>query len=520
MVQPASVPVLSCAESQVWEAGLLKNQGQEWLAMQAAGEGLAKALERDFLEIGGLPAAPRLLVLVGKGHNGGDALLATQFLLKMRPAGTVDIVITSLPATLRPLTARALTELRLTGNVRVRDVTLIELKEELASYDVCLDGIFGFRFRLPLDEATSELLAWANTHPRIRLRAAVDLPSGLSEVNAPNIFRADFTYATGIVKSVVLRPTNAHWVGRVRLVDLGFFKAADVSSAPLNRVLQPAVLSQLTQWRSPHSDKRAFGHLLVIGGSLFYPGAVLLTVRAALRSGVGLVTAFVPEFLVPEYAARYPEAMWVACPSNAAGGLASSVLPLVRARLARADAVLIGPGLGAEPATIGWVVQLVQELKVPVVLDADALRPEVMAAAMPGSLIATPHQGEFQRIAAGLTLPEYCKKHAAVVVLKGPRTQICSQSFADDQLSSGGAIIYHSLSGGPILARGGSGDMLAGLIGGLLAQKPSDLLLVACQGVVWHGRAADLLARARGQVAVEISQLLEQLGPALTPLHD
>jgi NAD(P)H-hydrate epimerase len=166
------------------------------------------------------------------------------------------------------------------------------------------------------------------------------------------------------------------------------------------------------------------------------------------------------------------------------------------------------------------VVQLVQELKVPVVLDADALRPEVMAAAMPGALIATPHRGEFQRISGGLTLPEYCANQQAVMVLKGSRTQIGRPAFADNQVSSSGSIIYHSLSGGPVLARGGSGDMLAGLIGGLLAQEPTDLLLAACRGVVWHGRAADLLARSHGQVAIEISQLLEQLGPALTPLHD
>jgi NAD(P)H-hydrate epimerase len=520
MVQPASVPVLSCAEARRWEAGLLKNQELEWVAMQAAGGGLARALEQDFLEIGGLPVAPRLLVLAGKGHNGGDALLAAQVLLKGRPAATVDLLLNFPPTTLRPLAARALMELRQTGAARVRLVTLTELKAELASYEICLDGVFGFNFRCPLDEVSEELLAWVNTHPRIRLRAAVDLPSGLGEVNAATIFRADFTYATGIVKSAVLLPANAHWVGRVRLVDLGFLKEADVSPTQEDRVLRPAVLGALTQFRSPQSDKRTFGHLVVIGGSHGYPGAVLLAVRAALRSGVGLVTAIVPAFLVPEYAARYPEAMWVACPIDSAGGLAASTLPLVRARLARANAVLIGPGLGAEPATISWVVQLVQELKVPVVLDADALRPEVMAAAMPGALIATPHRGEFQRISGGLTLPEYCANQQAVVVLKGSRTQIGRPAFAYNQVSGSGSIIYHSLSGGPVLARGGSGDMLAGLIGGLLAQEPTDLLLAACRGVVWHGRAADLLARSHGQVAIEISQLLEQLGPALTPLHD
>jgi ADP-dependent NAD(P)H-hydrate dehydratase / NAD(P)H-hydrate epimerase len=269
-------------------------------------------------------------------------------------------------------------------------------------------------------------------------------------------------------------------------------------------VLTKDILAPLAALRASQSDKRTYGHLFVVGGSLSYPGAVVLAVRAALRSGVGLVTAFVPESLAPEYAARHPEAMWVGCPETPTGGLASGTMDLIWARLGRATAFLIGPGLGAEPATIAWITQLVSEVSQPLVLDADALRPEVMAPVKNKAFIGTPHAGEFQRIAPGLFTAGRLAAPHGVLVLKGPMTSVTD-----------GKTVYHSPHGGPVLARGGSGDILAGLIGGLLAQQPADPLLAACRGVVWHGRAADLLARARGQVAIELSEILKQLGPAL-----
>ncbi len=534
MKQVPSHPVLTCAEAKGWETRLLKDELAEWVAMQQAGTAVADAFKADYREIGGLPDNARLLVLAGKGHNGGDALLATKGLLEGRPAATVDLLLCFGDTALRPLAKRSLHELQRTAGPRLRGVTLANLKSELASYDACVDGVYGFQFRPPLDESTAELLVWVNAHPRIRLRAAVDLPSGLGDENADTVFRADFTYATGIVKAPAVAPANAAFVGRLRYLDLGFFGAAHgedlpnpvdpvgrvVPDEPASnaRVLTKGILAPLTQLRPSLSDKRVYGHLLVLGGSHSYPGAVLLAVRAALRSGVGLITAFVPEKLVPEYAARHPEAMWVGCPVNAAGGIAQASLALVRERMARATALLLGPGLGAEAETVALVTQIVAEAPVPLVLDADALRPEVVAAVRHKPFIGTPHAGEYQRIAPALPAATQ-----GVVVLKGPLTRVYSRAGlrpAEGGQSQTGPTTYCSPFGGPVLARGGSGDILAGLIGGLLAQKPNDPLLAACRGVVWHGRAADLLARTQGQVAVETSQLLEQLGPALNHLHD
>ena len=500
-----SHPVLTCAEAKAWEAKLLKDEAAEWAAMLQAGAVVAAAITEDFKEIGGLPAKARLLVLAGKGHNGGDALLATRTILAGRPEARAVVVLCFGAAGLRPLAARALDWLQRDAPGRVEIASVEQALAVGELYALCLDGIFGFQFRAPMDAGTAALIDAVNAHAGIRFRAAVDLPSGVGEENATTIFRADFTYATGIVKKPVLSPSVAPSVGRLRYLDLGFFGGEGIPDVP-EQILATQVLAPLGELRASQTDKRTFGHLLVVGGSRSYPGAVVLAVRAALRSGAGLVTAFVPERLAPDYAARHPEAMWVGCPETAKGGLAQGALGLIQERLSRATALLMGPGMSAEPEVLGTVEAIVRNTNLPLVLDADALRPEVMAWVKDKPFIGTPHAGEFQRIAPALFTAGQYTARQGVLVLKGPLTRVTD-----------GKTTYYSPFGGPVLARGGSGDILAGLIGGLLAQKPNDLMLAACRGVVWHGRAADLLARARGQVAIEISEILEQLGPALIP---
>jgi NAD(P)H-hydrate epimerase len=142
-------------------------------------------------------------------------------------------------------------------------------------------------------------------------------------------------------------------------------------------------------------------------------------------------------------------------------------------------------------------------MKVPVVIDADALQPDIVRAGN-APRILTPHAGELARIAKGENLRALCRSIPAVIIAKGPLSRICE-----------GGAEYLSLHGGPVLSRGGSGDLLAGLAGGLLAQTPSEPMKAACRAAVWHGMAADGLARAQGQTAVNILQWLDFLAPAL-----
>src|ERR1035437_8613789 len=149
-------PVLSCAEAKTWESGLLKDEAAEWAAMQQAGAAIAHSLLNDFKEIGGLPDNAHLLVLVGKGHNGGDALLAAKVILEKFPQTTADVVLCSGEETMRPLARRSLDALRGTGlQTRARMIHMGP-ESHATTYDLCLDGIFGFQFRPPLDAVTAE----------------------------------------------------------------------------------------------------------------------------------------------------------------------------------------------------------------------------------------------------------------------------------------------------------------------------------------------------------------------------
>lgn len=495
-----SVPILSCDETRPLEEKLFGgDEAREWPAMQRAGRAIATAVLRDFEEIGGCPPHARILVLAGKGHNGGDALIAAQAILEKLPAARAEVLFAFGPQALRPLAARAWRDLVHSGRDRVGSVSAAS-----GGYDLCVDGVFGFQFRPPADEATAALIATTNALP-IRLRAAVDLPSA-------DLFRADFTYATGCVKAPVLASPQA---GRVRYLDLGFFDRDDRPNAN-ERVLTAGILAPLAAWRDPHTDKRTYGHVFLVGGSRSYPGAILMSTLAALRSGAGLVTACVPESLVPAFAARVPEAMWIAWPETPGGNLALEGEHLLRARLDRATALMIGPGLGREPETLALARGIVESSRVPLVIDADALQPEIVRAGT-APRVLTPHAGEWARIESAVPVD-------ATVVRKGPVTRI--ESRAGLRPALGGLAreakgrsetypTYHSCFGGPVLARGGSGDLLAGLIGGLLAQTPDDPLLAAARGVVWHGLGADHLARAHGQTAVSVTQLLDFLPAAL-----
>ncbi len=426
MMLPSSIPILICAEASAWEKKLFAgDETAEWAAMQRAGDAVGAAVRQDFLEIGGFPPDGRILVLVGKGHNGGDALLATKFILGKNPAASAGVIFAFGERTLRPLARRAWQALvqAAPGRVAVTDDTE-------AGCDLCLDGIFGFQFRPPIDAKTAKLLRRINDHPAIRLRAAVDLPSGVGEKSDKTSFHADFTYATGTVKLPLLTAPAA---GRLRFLDLGFFKSNDLPDVR-DRVLTPEILRPLTTLRPANVDKRTFGHLLVLGGSRSYPGAVLMNVLAALRSGVGLVTAFVPESLAPAFAASAPEAMWVGLPETPSGGLAHKGLALVRARLSRATAFALGSGLGTEAETRALVEEIVKLARMPLLLDADALQPSVLAATSGKRVVLTPHAGEFARINHGAELRAFCKKTGMVVALKGPTTRIGDAE----------GVVYHS----------------------------------------------------------------------------
>jgi NAD(P)H-hydrate epimerase len=286
----------------------------------------------------------------------------------------------------------------------------------------------------------------------------------------------------------------------------GFLTSVASERPAASFILTEHVLRPLRAARPAHTDKRTFGHLFVVSGSRTMPGAVMMAVESALVSGVGLVTAFVPESLAASFAARLPEAMWVPMPETLEGGLALEGRGSVVARAARCTGLLAGPGLGRDRESLALIAELLRAIDVPAVLDGDALHAEIIAAHYPGSApvrVLTPHAGEYARIAGDDALPAAAQRLGATIALKGPVTRVCDVG-----------VEYFSTFGGPVLSRGGSGDVLAGLIAGQLAQGASPLE-AATRGVVWHGMAADRLARVQGQTSARVTQLVPQLAAVL-----
>jgi NAD(P)H-hydrate epimerase len=522
-VTPCTHPILTCQKAAELEASLLLDEAAEWSAMQQAGIGIAKAICCDYRELSSLPEGLNVLALVGKGNNGGDALIACGRLLADFPRARVSLILAFDPDEFKPLAARAYQQLK--GRVTTyqlkpqSDEAMIhELLDRASSgraFDVCLDGLLGISFQPPVREPICTLIAAINSYEAIGLRAAVDLPSGKGDVSDELTFRADFTYAAGVAKKVLF-DGNAE-CGRVRVIDLGFFDGSVGSSLEATEgVLNDCVLNPLRAFRPASVDKRSFGHLFIVGGSAFMPGALLMAVQAAVRSGVGLVTAFAPASVAATLAAQVPEAIWVPWPESSHGTLNPRAISLLLDRVDQATAVLLGPGLGKDRNTEMLAQEVVSKVDVPVILDADALRVRVIGLipkrkSSAGPVVLTPHMGEFMRMAklnlpecSNATLKEFCRNYNVMTVLKSAHTRICD-----------GHDVWYNVCGGPVLSRGGSGDLLAGLIGGMVAQDGVNVQVSVARGVVLHGSAAQRLAQSHGQVAVHTTQLLNYLPQVL-----
>ncbi len=511
-------PILSCRETAELEAAILNNEAAEWSAMNRAGCGIAKALCRDYQELSSLPETFNLLALVGKGNNGGDALIACRQLLDDFPGSRVTLLLASDPDELKPLASRAFTLIQdaaahytIQTNADASAIHAI-LDQEAGDqgFDLCIDGLLGMSFRPPVREPMGVLIKTVNSFDRIHLRAAVDLPSGKGDTWDTLFFRADFTYATGIPKQALFNEEVD--CGRIRVIDLGFHETAECAAFDAkDKILPERVLQPLRSLRPANANKYTYGHIFIVGGSACMPGALLMSVQAAVRSGVGLVTAFAPSSVSASLAAQVPEAMWVPWPETDEGTLKPEAIQLLLERVDRATAVLIGPGMGKGESTEWLVQEILEKVGLPTVMDADALNHNVIRhiskrrRSGSGPVILTPHLGEFVRMAklrkedvSNKTLRAFCQEFNVTTVLKGPLTRICNKDT-----------VRYSVHGSPVLARGGSGDILAGLIGGMIAQRCLGVDVAVECAVTLHGLAAERLAREKGQVCVHTVQLLD-----------
>lgn len=486
------------------------------LLMENAGAETVREILAAFPGIGGL----RVLVLCGRGNNGGDG-----FVIARRLLGRGISVRTVLLARRDAVQGDARINLEILEKLGAPPVEIPEpgdlpgLRACLASAEVVVDAIVGTGSRGPARGFLADAIDAVNRSGRPVV--AVDIPSGLGADRAEAsgvAVRATLTVTFAAPKrSLILFPAAAH-AGRVRVVDIGIPRTLLAGGAMGVGLLETADVQGAFPARDPAAHKGSFGHVLVIAGSVGKTGAAALTALGAQRIGAGLVTLAAPASLNDILEVKLTEVMTVPVPETEARTVDLAALePLLRLAEGK-DAVAIGPGLGMHPATQALVRGLVTRLRIPVVLDADGLN--ALAGATEclrdaaGPLVLTPHPGECARllgVSAATLLAEripVVQKTAAdwhlSLVLKMARTLVGDPA--------GGVAIVPT--GNPGMATGGTGDVLTGVIAGLIAQGAAPPL-AARAGAYVHGLAGDLAAGRLGPEAMLAGDLLDALPEAI-----
>ena len=449
----------------------------------------------------------RVVMLCGKGNNAGDGLVAGR-VLDAQGAHVTAVLTSDKHSELTELNLR-----RFPGRV----VRFEGLQRELARADVVIDAVFGVGLsRAPEGPAAIAIGQCANAAaPTL----AVDLPSGVNAdtgavPGAVVDARATVTF-TGYKPGLFFAPGAEH-AGRVDVADIGI-PDPSAGTAVLER---PDIAAWLPQ-RGRASNKRKAGTVLVVAGSRAMPGAAALVAGACVQAGAGLTTLCAPEDVCRVVLTRVPEITTIPIPENSEGVLDSKALDLIAQRLIDFTTVVIGPGLGQHPATADAVRALVEMTSQPLVVDADGLNAFagttdlLRARADKGwTTVITPHAGELSRL---LGVPatdldadrlkaarDAHRELGVIVVFKGPGTVVA------------GSDTWINTTGGPALAQGGTGDVLAGMTGGLLAQKGGDVTARDVAAAVWlHGAAADRVAARVAPHPANATALIAELAATM-----
>ena len=465
----------------------------------------------------------RVAVLCGRGNNGGDGFVVARTLLQ-RGIDTVVFVI----APVADVRGDARTNLDILGRL---GVTVVEINDEqswelhfseISQCSLIVDAIFGTGLKNGLAGMLETVVADVNASdiPIV----AIDLPTGLS-ADTPHLvgdcIDASMTVTLAAPKLPLLLPPGEAHSGDVVIADIGIpYEVIDALEGPHIELLTPEQVRGTIAPRAADSHKGDFGRLLVIAGSRGKTGAAHLAAMGALRSGAGLVTVATPESCLPIVAAMAPEYMTEPLPETGDGSVAAAALDGILDLTQ--DIVVCGPGLGRTDDVRGFVQGLVDKATVPLVLDADAI---TVFADDPGSLVGreerdviiTPHPGEMARlIGASIedvqanrieVASDFATTHRVYVVLKGHRTLIATPEGR----------VFINPTGNPGMATGGTGDVLAGMIGAWLAQLLD--AEAACRLAVFlHGLAGDIAESAEGQVSMTATDLLAVIGDALNQL--
>ena len=485
--------------------------------MERAGSGATQAL-LDFFE----KRPKRVVVVAGRGNNGGDGFVMARLLKKQGVA--CEVILAAKKREVRGDARRNLQAfLRLRG--RVEEVCALDqlpaAEKRLGRCDVIIDALLGTGLNTAVKGIQAALIARMNACgvPIV----AVDMPSGLHADSGQPVgsaVEAALTVTFGYPKlGQVLYPGTAQ-VGQLAWVDIGIAPQALAEVAPHLHVLTRREVGGQIRARRPESHKGNFGHVLVLAGARGKSGAAVLSASAALRTGTGLVTLAGPQGLIPIFSSVLLEAMTAPQPERADGSLKLNVRILSQS-LHGKSALVFGPGIGVSAETKRMARWLLKNSQVPLLIDADGLNCVASQVALLKTaqvpVILTPHPGEMSRLAALSTADiqaqrlevarQFATRYGCYLVLKGARSIIAAPD--------GRAWI--NPTGNPGMASGGMGDVLSGIIGGLLAQGyvPD---VACCLGVFLHGAAADIFAQQHGQAGMLARDVIDNLPDTLGDL--
>ena len=472
--------------------------------MDNAGNGLALHIARIALE----QSRNSILFLCGNGNNAGDCFVAAGKLAK-------QFTVTVCMIAGIPKTRTAYTKFRLLKNIRILTAQ-DDLRTAVQEASVVVDGIFGIGFRGELSPFVRELSAMTAA-AKDKLCIGVDIPSGGNGLNgaaAEGTFRCNVTVTFGAAKAGLFMSPLSEYCGAIYLVEIGIPEEAfSELTYPVTHLTDQDIRTLLPA-RPMNAHKGMFGTLLTVAGCRNMPGAAMLATQAALRTGVGLCCLASEEGVCRMAVSQSPEAVIMPLPTDNTGKLTPQCIPAILENTRTATAVLIGCGLGLTDGIRQTVSGLLPQLECPVILDADGLNAVAsgidILRKVKAPVILTPHPGEMARLMR-CTVADIQKDRVAaakklatrfpntVVVLKGAGTVIATAEHASV-----------NTTGNSGMSKGGSGDILAGMIAGLAAQHipPEDAAKI---GVYLHGLAGDCAAAELSRRAMLPSDLIRQL---------
>jgi NAD(P)H-hydrate epimerase len=486
------------------------------ILMERAGEGIVRHLEQHCGPFRG----KTITILCGKGNNGGDGLVVAR-LLHRRRARIHVMLLTPVTDLSRDTAAMYRRFIRVAGrSAIIRFRSADQARPLLASSDILIDALLGTGLSSVVTGTYREAIDVINSAGKPVI--AVDIPSGLQADTGAILgraIRATLTVTCGLPKLGLYVNEGIDQAGIVRVVDIGIPSAyVDAIESRTLLLTSDSAFRSLPE-RTPSSHKGTFGHAGIIAGSVGKTGAAALAARAALRVGAGLVTVATPNSVNDVLEAKLLEAMTMPLPETKARTLARSGLDRVLAFFQARTAIAIGPGLSTHHETVELVQSLMKHLDRPSVLDADALN------ALTGKVslltecktppVLTPHPGEMARLEVDATTQSvnadrigtarrFARERGVFVVLKGARTIVARPD----------GLVAICPTGNPGMATAGTGDVLTGMIVGLLAQRVP-AWEAACAATYFHGSAGDLAAQHVGQPGMVASDLIAQIPYAL-----